>query len=618
MPARLPLTRSLICLLAISLMLFGCSQPVGTPTASAVIPTGTPQPVVAAPSLARDLVVLSIEENGYAHLFVTIPGKMDLTRITSGEWNDITPALSPDGSRIAFASNRDGFWDIYLLDLQSGGIQRLTNTPAYDASPAWSPDLAWVAYESYVGANLEIAITSLKDPTQVPILLTDDLASDHSPAWTPDGRQIAFISNRSGNDDVWLADLDHTDASRFTDISNSPGSAEAHPAWSPDGSHLAWSSESQTIGYSGIYLWDTATPDRPATWVGDGDWPAWNASGDQIIALLDGSNQQYLTAYTTDGKLLLAPFTLPGHARGLIWPNVSLSDPLPAAFQQSAAVTPAALWSPAITPAADVPNQRWYLVPLKDVQAPYPQLHDLVDESFMALRKRVVAAAGWDALASLENAFVPLTTSLDPGYSEDWLYTGRAFALNSLMANVGWMAAVREQVGSETYWRLYLRAQKQDGSLGEPIHNSPWDLNARYELDPRSYDAGGKYAPVPSGYWVDVTSLAQAYGWQRLPALPNWQNYYAGARFTEFVLTSGMDWYAAMLELYPADILATPTQVLPPTPTASRTPIPSSTPGPSRTPRATGSPTLSPTPRPPTGTPLPTSTPPTVIPTFQQ
>lgn len=618
MPARLPVIRTLIFILIFSLLLFGCSQPV-SPTAATGIPAqeSTPQPVIAASTLARDLVVLSIQENGYAHLFVAIPGEMDLTRITSGDWNDITPALSPDGSRIAFASNRDGFWDIYILDLQTGGIQRLTETEAYDASPTWSPDLAWIAYTTYVDDNLEIAIYSLNDPAQGQIVLTDDPASDHSPAWAPNGRQIVFVSNRSGNSDVWLADLDRTDASRFTNISNSPQSAEAHPAWSADGARLAWSSESQTVGYSGIYIWDAATPDRPATWIGDGDWPAWNTIGDQIIALLDGPNQEYLTAYTTDGKLLLAPFTLPGHARGLIWPNVSLSDPLPAAYQQAAALTPSALWSPIITPAPDVPNQRWYLVDLPDVQAPYPQLHDLVDESFAALRQRVTDATGWDALAGLENAFVPLTSSLDPGYSEDWLYTGRAFAINSLMTNAGWMTAVREQVGSETYWRLYLRAQRQDGSLGEPLQNPPWDLNARYELDPRSYEAGGKYAPVPSGYWVDVTSLAAAYGWQRLPALPNWQNYYAGARFTEFALTSGLDWYAAMLELYPPEILVTPTRVLPPTVTPSRTPKPTSTPGPSRTPRATGSPTSTRTPRPPTSTPLPTSTPPTVIPTFQ-
>jgi TolB protein len=313
----------------------------------------------------------------------------------------------------------------------------------------------------------------------------------------------------------------------------------------------------------------------------------------------------------------LAPFLLPGYGRGLNWPTISLPDPLPASYQQAAAVTATALWSPVVTPAPDVPQKRWYLVPLDGIQAPYPQLHDLVDESFNALRQRVIEVTGWDALASLENAFVPLTSSLDPGYSEDWLYTGRAFALNSLMTNAGWMAAVRQQIGSETYWRLYLRAQRQDGSLGEPIEDPPWDLGARYELEPRSYEAGGRYASVPSGYWVDMTSLAAAYGWQRLPALANWRNYYEGTRFTEFVMPDGLDWYGAMLELYPPDILVTPTRVLPPTVTPSRTPVPSSTPGPSRTPRPTFTPSSTYTPRPPTFTPLPTWTPPTIIPTFE-
>ena len=49
------------------------------------------------------------------------------------------------------------------------------------------------------------------------------------------------------------------------------------------------------------------------------------------------------------------------------------------------------------------------------------------------------------------------------------------------------------------------------------------------------------------GYWVDVTSLAIQYGWERVPALPNWRTFYRGARFTEFALTDGLDWYSAML-----------------------------------------------------------------------
>lgn len=615
--------RALVGLILVSLLFAGCSQQVNTPSPESIPPTAadtlTPEPVISA-GLARDLVVLSIEENGYAHLFVTIPGEMTLTRLTSGEWNDITPAISPDGSRLAFASNRDGFYDLYLLDLQSGGIQRLTQTEQFDSSPTWSPDLAWIAYTTYANDNLEIAFYSLTNPDQTQILLTENSASDHSPAWAANGRQIAFISDRSGDSEVWLANLDIKDDSRFTNLSNTPQSAESHPVWNADGSRLAWTSDSLHLGYSGIHVWEVDQPTRPARWIGDGDWPAWNTQGNQIIALLDGPNQEYLTAYTLDGRLLLAPFPLPGRARGLIWPNVSLPNPLPGSFTQAAQGTPAALWAPALTPVTDVPGQRWYLVDLPGVQAPYPQLHDLVDESFAALRERVVQATGWDALGSLENAFVPLTTSLDPGYQEDWLYTGRAFAVNSLMVNAGWMTVVREQIGAETYWRLYLRAQRQDGSLGEPIQNPPWDVNARYDLDPRSYEAGGRYAPVPSGYWVDMTSLAQAYGWQRLPALPNWQNYFAGARFSEFAMPNGLDWYAAMLELYPAEVLATPTRVLPPTATASRTPVPTSTPGPSRTPRPTGSPTNTRTPTStptPSNTPLPTFTPPTVVPTFQ-
>jgi hypothetical protein len=142
-------------------------------------------------------------------------------------------------------------------------------------------------------------------------------------------------------------------------------------------------------------------------------------------------------------------------------------------------------------------------------------------------------------------------------------------------------------------------------------------LNARYNLDPRAYEAGGEYAPAPSGYWVEITSIMQAYDWERLSALPNWRNYYRGARFAEFALTSGMSWYDAMLELYPPEALVTPTRVQPPTLTPTRTEYPTDTPGPSRTPRPTFTPSLSPTPRPPTATftPLPPSpTPPTIIP----
>lgn len=603
-PNKAPFTHYALRISALTLLVLtvaACLQPGSASLAAQASPTPPPPSETVTPVSipgAQDVILLSIEENGYAHLFIYLPQQLPLTRLTYGEWDDITPALSPDRTLVAFASNRGGQWDLYLLDLGSGQARQVTDTPEYEASPSWSPDSQWLACELYGNENLEIAVVSLAGEEQEPINLSNNPASDYSPAWAPDGRRVAFASNRGGDSDIWLADLDQTGEDRYTNLSRTPFAAENNPVWTRDGSKLAWASSSQSIGMGGIYTWSALQPERLATWIGDGNWPAWDASGDRLAAVIQAPNQDYLTAYTLDGRLLLQPQALPGPVRGLDWANLSLPDPLPGAYEAAAAQVPPGLWSVEVTPLAEGPSQRYTINTLADVQAPYPQLHDLVDESFMALRERTIQEAGWDVLAGLSNAFVPLTSFLDPGLGEDWLYTGRAFALNPLMTNAGWMVAVRQDYGAQTYWKLYLRTQLQDGSQGEPLHEPPWDLAARNELDPKYYEQGGKYAPVPPGYWIDFTSLARQYGWERVPALPNWRTFYSGARFTEFAMTGGLDWYSAMLEIYPKDVLVTPTHILPPSPTPTKTLIPTRTKVPTRTPRPTGSPTLSPTPKP--------------------
>ena len=607
------LKRTLPILIVLLIALTSCSQAVTeTPFESTPEPTATEDFIPVVPKNAEEIVIFSIEEDGYAHLFAYIPNKMPLTRLTNGDWDDITPAPSPDGEKIAFASNRFGQWDLYLLELSSGELTRLTNTPAYEAAPSWSPDGSFMAYEAYRDENLEIMVGPSDDPINNAIRLTRSSASDHSPAWAPGGRQIAFVSDG----EVILADLDKTNDQRFQNLSNSPQAAESHPVWSPDGHHLAWAAKSQSIGRNGIYVWNI-DEQVSAKWIGDGDMPAWNPSGDQIITTIPAPNTNFIITYAIDGTILQTLNPFPYQVKSLIWANLIMSDPLPREFNTAANFTPAPLWAANGQPMLEGVTGRWELVELQNVQAPYPSLHDLADESFNALRTRVIEKAGWDALASLENAFVPLTAGLDPGFGDDWLYTGRAFAINSLMTNAGWMVAVREDYGAQTYWRLYLRTQAQDGSQGTPLHDQPWDLRARYNLDPQVYEQGGQYSEVPAGYWIDFTSLAAQYGWERVPALPNWRTYFGGARFTEFILTDGLDWHTAMLQLYPPDVLLTPTRLLPPTLTPTNTATPTRTPTSTRTPRPTGSPpntaTPSMTPTPP-NTATPSVTPPTVIP----
>jgi len=586
--------------LLILILLSGCAPsasdslvlPQGTATQTAFAPEADP---VSTPVIFSDfpgIFILAMAEGTYTHLFAYSPIDQPLLRLTYGEWDDITPALSPDGKKIAFSSNRGGYWDIYLLDIESGETTQLTDTETYDGAPSWSPDGAWLASETYLDDNLEILVQPIGDSSQKAIRLTSNPAADHSPAWAPEDRKLAFVSTRGGDSDIYLVDLNDANSSRFLNLSNTPNATESHPVWSRDGSKLAWASNSYENRPSGIYIWERENPNIPAAWVGEGDWAAWNVRGDSLLTMLEGNTTNYLTAYSLDGALLLQPFPLLGTLNGMLWLPEALPENLPANYVKAAAATPASGWEiERITPEAL--SVRENLVLLDEVQAPYPQLHDAVNESFEALREATSTHTGWDALANLENAFIPLTTALGPGMNEDWLYTGRAFSLNPLIANAGWMVATRHEIGQQSYWRIYLHTQVQDGSKGIPLHDPVWDLSTRYNLDPASYETGGSFAPVPAGYWVDFTALAQNFGWERLPALSNWRNFYKGTRFTQFVQRNNLSWYEAMLDLYPPEILLTPTPLMPPTITPSPTGVPSRTPRPTRTPRT---PTSTPTP----------------------
>ncbi len=117
----------------------------------------------------------------------------------------------------------------------TGEVTRLTDTLEYDASPSWSPDGQCLVYESYVDDNLEIFIRSATDPSQAPIHLTENPAADHSPAWSPKGRQIAFVSNRSGEDEVWIADLDRLGRLRGWSVAQGDALREVFAARQRDG-----------------------------------------------------------------------------------------------------------------------------------------------------------------------------------------------------------------------------------------------------------------------------------------------------------------------------------------------------------------------------------------------
>jgi TolB protein len=512
----------------------------------------------------QGLIISAHSDFGYTHLFAFQPETLPFTRLTNGNWDDVDPALSPDGSHVAFSSNRSGQWDLYMLNLKNGETTQITSDLSYDGAPTWSPDGYWLAFEKYIDNNLEIFIVPI-DHSLEPIRLTVDGAADHSPAWYPagSGRIIAFVSNRTGQNDIWLADLDQVDESRFTNLTKNPYQSQSDPAWSPDGSKLAW--VAPIDNYKRIFVYEYKSPNAIPTNLLPGDNPVWSPDSQALLTIVHDIDIAHISAFdVTSQNIILPPEHLTGRVEGITWGVNAIPSSLPVSLQTIANIKPTAAWVNALTPESVEIYNRQYTIDLPDVEAPHPKLNAVAIEPFFALRDRATQELGWDVLASLENAFISINEPLPPGLSQSWLYTGRAIALNPTYINAGFMKVIREDLGPYTYWRVFLRTAEQDGSQGRPMKAYPWDFYARFSGNTVDYENGGTQEKnIPAGYWIDFTSLAFEYGWERMPALSNWSSFYPAARFNEFVITSGLDWQSAMLQLYPIEIFITPTPILP-------------------------------------------------------
>lgn len=515
-----------------------------TPTATAV-----PLPLdVNGESLVKHHFVLSMTEAGYARLFGYSLQTQQFQRLTGDNWDDIDPASSADGRWLAYASHQNGAWDIYAMDLQTGATEQITSDNAFDGAPSWSPDGGWLAYEHYAEGQMEIFIQP-RDGSVEPVLVSTNEGVHFAPQWSPVDQRIAYFSDREGREELWIVDLEESGDGRFQFVAD--GLRLGGASWSPDGDAIAWSAWQD--GQWRIFVKELDGGAQRE--IGVGEQPAWGPEGEFLLAVLDEAGQQYLIAYTLDGKLALPPVSLPGQVEGVSWAVGDRLDALPADLAEVAGATVEPEGEDGAPSAGE--EKRNALAALEGVNAPHAALNELVVPSFTLLRQRTAEAVGWDALGYLDDAFWPLDQVPGPGRERDWLFTGRAFSLKESLLGAGWMQVVKEEDNGEIHWRVYLRTAAQDGSQGRPMTTRPWDFTARVSGEDIDFQNGGRLADeVPSGYWVDLTALARHYGWEGLPALSNWRSYYPGALFGEFVMKDDLSWGEAMLQLYTPEQLA--------------------------------------------------------------
>ncbi len=123
------------------------------------------------------------------------------TRLIDSTYRDLWPSYSPDGSRIAFASNRTGKMEVWVCDREGFNLRQVSRLGAFSWPTSWSRDGNRIGFTSNVEGNNELYCVSPEGGP--PNRLTNHPADDSQPTWSRDGTWIYFVSDRSGRPEIW-------------------------------------------------------------------------------------------------------------------------------------------------------------------------------------------------------------------------------------------------------------------------------------------------------------------------------------------------------------------------------------------------------------------------------
>jgi Tol biopolymer transport system component len=230
----------------------------------------------------RNVIVYATTEFGYPGLAAVKPDGTGRRRLTLDSFGYRSPDVSPDGRRIAFATD----FSVFVIDADAAGItEGFTNLffgfDAHVDAPVWSPDGAQVAFRATVqgpgGPAARILVVNA-DGSGLHQVSPDDadpsvLTSDDAPSWSPDGSKIVFT--RSG-----VLQVINADGTGLTPLPNDDGAST--PSWSPDGAHIAYASLS-----------------------GAGDIVVRNADGSNPVVLTSNPDQERNPRWSPDSRRLV-------------------------------------------------------------------------------------------------------------------------------------------------------------------------------------------------------------------------------------------------------------------------------------------------------------------------
>jgi Tol biopolymer transport system component len=211
---------------------------------------------------------------------------------------DLDPVFSPSGRYIAYESNVDGDWEIRLIDLTTGEKFRITRHPANDINPFWSSDGARLLFQSDRTGKWQIFVATSIAGNNTVSLLSDGLGEDYDPTYSPNGERIAFRSERNGEMGVYIMDSDGRDVRKVS----LDGYTASTPVWDSSNRYIAYQASKAGESLNDIFVYDTVSGETRQLTSSVGNManvqdvaPTWLCNSTTVIFTSDvsGNNRLY-------------------------------------------------------------------------------------------------------------------------------------------------------------------------------------------------------------------------------------------------------------------------------------------------------------------------------------
>lgn len=270
-------------------------------------PGPTLAPGVLSPPNGGDRLAFTSTRYGDDDIFLIDIDGSNLRQITTSPAADFNPTWSPDGSLIAFVSTRDGDAEIWVVAAGctmltspqgcEGNMVQLTFNTATDFDPAWSPGGQQIAYASNQNGNFDIWVMQADGSNPHPI--TSNTADNFAPQWSPDGSHIVYHSQSGGNSHLYRIPAAGGTPNQLT----SSSSIDLWPDWSPNGNMIAYTSTSPVVaGAWTLFTFDLGS--SAITQLLDGknhdDAPAWAPGGQRLAFASDRGGGGRFDLYVLD------------------------------------------------------------------------------------------------------------------------------------------------------------------------------------------------------------------------------------------------------------------------------------------------------------------------------